>query len=89
MDVNVTSDAAHQVASTRCIQTQALSGKDLITTRLTTYLLALADTESTYLLIFMLATDSLGRLLPSRICDRYIGPLNTVIPSAFSSGAAR
>lgn len=49
--------------------------------------LHLSDTASTNLLIFMLAANLPGRFLPALISDNCIGPLNTLIPSAFLSSA--
>jgi MFS family permease len=49
--------------------------------------LRLAPTQSTNLLIFMLAANLPGRFLPALLSDKCIGPLNTMIPSLFLSSA--
>jgi MFS family permease len=49
--------------------------------------LELSDTAATNLLIFMLAANLPGRLLPGIISDRCIGPLNTLLPSLVLSAA--
>ena len=47
--------------------------------------LKLSNTAATNLLIYMLAANLPGRLLPGLISDKCIGPLNTIIPSTFLS----
>ena len=49
--------------------------------------LEMFNTASTNLLIFMLAANLPGRILPALISDRCIGPLNTIIPGIFLSSA--
>lgn len=49
--------------------------------------LHLSNEAATNLLIFMLAANLPGRFLPALISDNCIGPLNTIIPSAFLSSA--
>lgn len=49
--------------------------------------LHLSNQAATDLLIFMLAANLPGRFLPALISDNCIGPLNTIIPSAFLSSA--
>lgn len=52
-----------------------------------TDVLHLSQSASVNLLIFMSAANLPGRFLPALISDRCIGPLNTIIPSAFLSSA--
>lgn len=49
--------------------------------------LHLSNKAATDLLIFMLTANLPGRFIPAIISDKFIGPLNTIVPSAILSSA--